>query len=343
MKTRTERLILNDYGSYLGRKKGCLVVKDKEGKEKRYPLSENTISEIRVKSGNTISSGALASLGFMNIDCLILTRAGNPIAIVKSLLDSGSHIETRLAQYESLKNGKGLTVAKEIVLAKIRGYNEVLRKYGLRPLDYYTLSQLVKNLDGDLDEIRSRLMSYEGRYSRQYFNQIFSLFSENLRPEVRKTYKAYDGLNNVLNLGYSVLFWKIQLALYEAKLEPYLGYLHHIAWGLPSLILDFQDLYRFLVDDFVISYTRNVKDRDFILSLDDYSGKKCKRKFLNAVKRKEFLDSLDRYFDTRVDLPRIRKGSKQKIETLINEEALLFAKYLRDEKPTWNPRIVNLF
>lgn len=35
-------------------------------------------------------------------------------------------------------------------------------------------------------------------------------------------------------------------------------------------------------------------------------------------------------------------GQKQEIETLISEEALLFAKYLRDEKPTWNPRIVDL-
>lgn len=326
----------------MGRAKGCLIVKTKEGKQKNYPLSEDSISEIRIKSGNTISAGALATCGFWGIDCLILTRSGNPIAIVKSLLETDSHVETRIAQYEALKNGKGLTVAKEFVLTKIRGYNEVLKKYGLRSLDYYPFSQAVKSLDGNLDEVRSRIMSYEGRYSRQYFNQIFSLFTENLRPEVRKTYKAYDGVNNVLNLGYSVLFWKIQLAFYEAKLEPYLGYLHHIAWGLPSLILDFQELYRYLIDDFVISYAKSLKDRDFIFSLEDYSGKKGKRKFLNAVKRKDFLDSLDRYFDSRVDLPRIRKGSKQKIETLINEEALLFAKYLRDEKPTWNPRIVSL-
>lgn len=323
--------------------KGCLIVKTKEGKQKNYPLSEDSISEIRVNTGNTISAGALASCGFWNIDCLILTRAGNPIAVVKNLLDTDSHVETRISQYEALKNGKGLTVAKEFVLAKIRGYTEVLKKYGLRSLDCYALSQDVKNLEGDLDEVRARLMNCEGRYSRQYFNQIFTLFSESLRPEVRKTYKAYDGVNNVLNLGYSVLFWKIQLALYEARLEPYLGFLHHIAWGLPSLILDFQELYRYLIDDFVIGYSKNLKDRDFIFSLEDYAGKKGKRKFLNAVKRKDFLDSLDRYFDSRIDLPRIRRGHKQRIETLINEEALVFAKYLRGEKPMWNPRIVNLF
>jgi len=84
----------------------------------------------------------------MNVDCLILTRAGNPIAIVKSLLDSESHVETRIAQYQALENGKGLTVAKEIVLAKIRGYNEVLKKYGLRSLDYYPLFSRCKEFRG---------------------------------------------------------------------------------------------------------------------------------------------------------------------------------------------------
>jgi hypothetical protein len=32
-------------------------------------------------------------------------------------------------------------------------------------------------------------------------------------------------------------------------------------------------------------------------------------------------------------------GNRQSIDTLINEEALLFAKYLRNEKKDWLPRI----
>jgi hypothetical protein len=38
----------------------------------------------------------------------------------------------------------------------------------------------------------------------------------------------------------------------------------------------------------------------------------------------------------------MKVGSKQEIETLINEEALLFAKYLRNERRDWNPRIPSL-
>jgi len=45
-------------------------------------------------------------------------------------------------------------------------------------------------------------------------------------------------------------------------------------------------------------------------------------------------------FERWVEVPRTRHGSRQTLETLINEEALLFAKYLRREKKTWEPKIV---
>jgi len=52
------------------------------------------------------------------------------------------------------------------------------------------------------------------------------------------------------------------------------------------------------------------------------------------------LKRLDQYFEYKVEIPRIKHGNRQTIETLINEEALLFAKFLRDEREKWVPRIV---
>jgi hypothetical protein len=43
-----------------------------------------------------------------------------------------------------------------------------------------------------------------------------------------------------------------------------------------------------------------------------------------------------------VVFPRIKQGYKQIFDTLISEEALLFAKYLRKEKSVWNPRLVDI-
>jgi hypothetical protein len=40
-----------------------------------------------------------------------------------------------------------------------------------------------------------------------------------------------------------------------------------------------------------------------------------------------------------VEVPRIRVGKKQEIETLINEEAMLLGMYFRNERKDWIPRI----
>jgi len=43
-----------------------------------------------------------------------------------------------------------------------------------------------------------------------------------------------------------------------------------------------------------------------------------------------------------VNVERIKVGKRQTVDALIGEEALLFAKYLRDERPSWKPRVVSL-
>jgi CRISPR/Cas system-associated endonuclease Cas1 len=56
-------------------------------------------------------------------------------------------------------------------------------------------------------------------------------------------------------------------------------------------------------------------------------------------KIKELTRKLNQLFESKVDIPRIRHGKSQTVETLINEEAYLLAKYLRNEIQTWKPRI----
>lgn len=67
--------------------------------------------------------------------------------------------------------------------------------------------------------------------------------------------------------------------------------------------------------------------------------RKGKRQYLDNAQTRDLTKKLYAYFQTKIEIPRIRRGKEQKIETLINEEALLFAKFLRDERETWIPRI----
>jgi CRISPR-associated protein Cas1 len=229
------------------------------------------------------------------------------------------------------------------VLAKLEGQNQILSKYELKRHDF-AIKNTVKHLKDDKPErFRAKLMAIEGHFSDKYFNQIFSLIPESLRPDGRKTFKAYDGVNNVFNLAYEILSWKAQHALIKAKLEPYLGFLHSIAKGKPSLICDFMELYRYLVDDFVIQYSKRLKKKDFVVKSEDFSPKrKGKREYLDDSETSLLVKSLNDYFQRKVSIPRVRMGDQQEIETLITEEAFLFAQYLRDEKEVWTPRIADL-
>jgi len=336
------KIALEDSGCYLGRAEGCLVVKNrKKGTEERYSLFENQLGEIIIRSGNLISSGAIVSAAYWGIPLTVCTARGSPVAVLVSL-DNTSHVLTRLHQYETMKTTKAFEIAKQFVLGKLKGQDQVLRKHGLRRIDYSAIMNIESLNCEDVRTFRRKLAGIEGKCSTQYFSQIFQLFPELLRPKGRITFKAYDGINNCFNMAYEMLKWKIHIALIKAKLEPYLGFLHSVQFGKPSLVCDFQELYRFLVDDLVIAYSKNLKKSDFVFKTEMYSDKKSKRQYLNERKTKGLTKELNTLFRSKVEIPRIKVGKRQEIETLINEEALLFAKYLREEIPAWNPRIAEL-
>lgn len=51
------------------------------------------------------------------------------------------------------------------------------------------------------------------------------------------------------------------------------------------------------------------------------------------------IKTLGKFFEIKVSIPRIRRGKRQSLETLINEEASLLAMFIRGEKSDWIPRI----
>lgn len=339
-KAKVKKVFLDDYGKYLGMEKGCIIVKEKSGKTEKYPLFDEEIGEVVVKTGNMVSTGVLASLGFWEIDLLVLTRGGRPVAYLRSV-DYDSHAETRIAQYKAYVSNRGVQIAKQLVLSEIQTQNVVLRKYGLKQHSLPKAENKIEAIENEnLCHARTRLLNVEGRFSKDYINSVFQLLPEWLRPEKRLSFQAYDGGNNLFNLAYEILKWKVHKAIIRAKLEPYLGFMHSLQFGKPSLVCDFQDLYRFLIDDFLLEYCQKIRKTDFKAEFQRKKGKIGKRIFLKDRQTKLLVRKLYEYFERKIEIPRIRKyGKEQKIETLINEEALLFAKYLRNEREKWIPRI----
>jgi hypothetical protein len=76
---------------------------------------------------------------------------------------------------------------------------------------------------------------------------------------------------------------------------------------------------------------------DFMMHLK--MGKKI---HLKEYEVDSLAEDLNAFFDRMVDIERIKVGKRQTVDTLISEEALLFAKYLRNEKKDWLPRLPTL-
>jgi len=205
-----------------------------------------------------------------------MTSRGRPVAMLRSL-DDDSYVQTRIAQYQASLDERAFKIAKNLITAKLESQNVLLRKYGLEPhLDSF--KQMIEGTENkNLELFRRRLTGIEGKHTQRYYKQIFDLFPVKIRPEKRESFMAYDGMNNLFNLAYEILAWKIHKALVRAKLEPYLGFLHSNQMAKLSLVCDFQELYRYLIDDFLNNYCKGISKKDFKMKNESAShGKKGK-------------------------------------------------------------------
>ncbi len=86
---------------------------------------------------------------------------------------------------------------------------------------------------------------------------------------------------------------------------------------------------------------KSYRKKDFVFVTDFMMHLKMGKKIhLKEYETDSLAENLNAYFDKMVDVERIKVGKRQTVDTLISEEAFLFAKYLRNERKEWKPRIV---
>jgi CRISPR/Cas system-associated endonuclease Cas1 len=78
-----------------------------------------------------------------------------------------------------------------------------------------------------------------------------------------------------------VLRCRIHKALINAKLEPYLGYLHSVQFSKPSRVCDFQELYRYIIDDYLIERCQKMHKSDFVVITDFMMHLKMGKKYVS--------------------------------------------------------------
>jgi CRISPR/Cas system-associated endonuclease Cas1 len=103
------------------------------------------------------------------------------------------------------------------------------------------------------------------------------------------------------------------------------------------------ELYRYLIDDFIIERRTRLHKNDFVAVTDFVLHLRMgKRIHLCEFEADRLAEDLNNLFNRKVQIPRIKHGEKQTLDTLICEEALLLAKFLRGERNSWVPRLPSI-
>lgn len=145
-----------------------------------------------------------------------------------------------------------LDLARSIVRAKLANQRALLAEsgWGGAPTATAQIVSAEAALDGaaDLDGVRG----YEGAGAAAYFGAWRVALGEAWGFQGRAFHPPPDPVNALLSFGYTLLTHDALTAVQIAGLDPYLGALHAVQNGRPSLALDLMEPFRPLVVDRIV-------------------------------------------------------------------------------------------
>ncbi len=322
-------LYLTSYGTYL-HKKGKLFEVEMNGIKKQF--SPEKISSVIFTNAATLSTDAIQMAMEYNIDIIFLNEQGDPYGRVwYPKLGSTTFIRRR--QLEIYAQDEGLIFVKKWILRKCENQQKFVKLLlSKRPDADQNFSddldrmknhcQEIENITDQISLCSASLMGHEGNHSRMFFSSLSRLIPDQYRFEGRSSRPAKDAFNAFLNYGYGILYSKVEKALIIAGLDPYIGLLHTDNYNKKSLVFDFIEPYRYLVDRPVFYlFSRHKIKEEHCEAVKD--GVK-----VNTEGKRLLLSALVEHFDTV-----IRYGNRNmKTIDQIQSDAHSFANYLIGKK-----------
>ena len=321
------KVILSQFGQTLGVSKDCFTIKQNKKLIDKIPFWKT--NEIVIASKNAVSVDSLLWASLYNVDVTFTMHNGKPLCFLRSMKDNGN-VKTRLNQLRAYDSRKGVQIAKSVLLSKIENENNLLKHLNLKPYEQnkrVPKPSEIASIEAEklTPNLRLHLTHIEENFSCWFYAQVFPLFPKWLRVKNRIKRNATDPLNNLLNLSYEVLMWKVMKAVVKSKLEPNLGFLHSEAWGKPSLVCDLVEPFRPYIMHFLLSYSKTLKPTDFKRA---YFKNKLPRYFLTHETTWRLIETLNKQlFEAAIPQQRNRNiGFKMQFETLIDEYVSSIAK-----------------
>ena len=247
-------LYITTQGARLCYRKRRLVVE--KGDDEVAAIPAVHVDQVLIFGNVSITTPALGFLLEQGIDTTFLTLRGRYKGRLVGPM--GGHGRLRMWQYQRANDPAwALECARAIVTGKLHNTRTLLRRYARR-LDSAQAATAADELSALMERAgRCRtvnsLSGVEGRGAAVQF----SLFRHLIRVpgwtfEQRNRRPPRDPVNALLSFGYTVLAHNVESVVRAVGLDPYIGFLHQIAYNRPSLALDLTEEFRSIVVDSVV-------------------------------------------------------------------------------------------
>lgn len=337
-----EALYVLEPGSYI-RKDGEALKIVKEGATVA-DVPARGLKRLTLVGYVSLSGAVLDFLIHHRIETVFMTPNGRFRA--RLMLDEHFHVARRQAQYARLsEKAFALDTARRIVAAKLENQVRHLRRrardHGIKELERIALRihglQRTLRATQDLEVVRG----IEGYGTRLYFeafplllrNDLFHFPGRRRRPPT-------DPVNAMLSFVYTLLTNEVLGAIKAAGLDPYLGSLHEVAPGRPSLACDLVEEWRVLGDRLVLSLInrRYVSPDDFVVrsrSLPEGEPDLVRSVEMKPAALRALIASYERQMQARVKTA--ATGDERQFRWLIHEQVRRFARFLEEPETVYEP------
>ncbi len=224
------------------------------------------ISEILAMERAAISTALIKKCSQCNVPITLTLDNGYFVATIKPDLKSWYDVSFLHAKrYYSLTETETLCIAKEFATAKVKNYVPLFAgRYAKGS------GKIIQDLEGaaarmcqaaDLNELRGM----EGAAARKIFGLYNGFLDDPAFHMSERRRKSPDRINSLLNLGYYLLFSRINAIVRAMGMNPYLGFLHGPENTYESLVCDIQELFRARIDRLIIRVVnlKQIKPEDY--------------------------------------------------------------------------------
>ncbi len=251
-------LYVQEQGAVVRRDVEQILVTQK-GKQKKQDLLQSLpvreIEQVVVYGNVQLTTQAARLLLAHDIDVVLLSQLGRYQGTLSKRGSKFARLRHRQIEVAG-RNQDAVRIALAVVRAKMSTQQQLAQTLALQlPAD--KANHFVKATKGiqqlrkecvranTLDQVRG----FEGKAGAFYFAALQTLFSQRWNFRGRQYHPPPDPFNALLSFGYTLLLKDIESTVQRVGLDPFVGCLHAMEYGRPSLVLDLMEEFRALVVD----------------------------------------------------------------------------------------------